>query len=419
MSFKCHDLCHGIFLTFRECAMNCLSRALISIAIGVVLSTVGSSDAVSQTLLDSYYPRTNVQAPPAMRPIIASRKYLAQGLNPTAAAQRSGPIFTLGFAYPDRLNLLFVGSEGNGGGQCAVIDSPLILWSGLLAPRPTVWTEGLICGDQGVPPPTGRSWAFADTFEFKAPVRRTTWDGGVFDASPLVQKRNGEGWLTTFWAYRLGLVESQLDWDAARLSTLAAFAGWPRYASKEEEFVLATLPAPYLEDEVVEYVNRLDFPAQPNGQYFYASRRVDKTALDAQSRWSRTGKSFLSGGYVSVCRFYGGKSGGPNTHFYSADDQECAALKQMPTLSYEGQPFAVNLPLPPKTAAQQVPGALRDCPAGSQPLFRLYNNAANSGGRFVSNHRYLTDRVDVNAAVAQGWVDEGHVMCVPNPPIQF
>ena len=398
--------------------MNLIFIIRSRLTIGIALSILGLSDAAGQTLLDSYYPRTNVSAPVLMRPVIAYRKYLAQGLTPTVAAQRSGPIFTLGFAYPDRLSLLFLGSEGNGGGQCAVIDSPLILWSGLLAPRPTVWTEGLICGDQGVPPPTGRSWAFADTFEFKAPVRRTTWDGGVFDASPLVHRRNGEGWLTMFWAYRLGLVESQLDWDAARLSSLAAFAGWPRYAGKDEEFVLATLPPPYIEDEVIEYVNRLDFLAQPSGQYFYASRSVDKSTLDASPRWSRTGKSFLSGGYVSACRFYGGKNGGPNTHFYSADAQECDALRREPTLSYEGQAFAVNLPLPPKSGSQQPLGALRDCPAASQPLFRVYNNAINSGGRFVSNHRYFTDRADVNVAVAQGWVDEGHVMCVPTPPFR-
>ena len=400
--------------------MNRLLFVRSGLAIGIVWSTLSASAVVGQTLLDPYYPRTNVSAPASMRPFVAYRKYLAQGLSPTVAAQRSGAYVVGSISLSARLNLVFLGSEGDGtnGGQCAFIDLPTTLWSGLVAPRPTVWVQGIFCGDQGLPPPTGARFTFADTFEFKAPVRRQAWDGGVFDASPMVQKRNGEGWLTMYWAYRMGLVESQIDWDASRLSTLAAFAGWPRYAGKDEEFVLATLPAPYIEDEVVEYVNRLDFPAQPGGQFFYAVRSVDKTALDALPRWSRTGKSFLSGGYVSVCRFYGGLNGGPNTHFYSADNQECDALRNVPTLSYEGQTFAVNLPLPAKTVAQQTPGALRDCPTASQPLFRAYNNAANSGGRFVSNHRYLTDRADVIAAVAQGWVDEGHVMCVPVPPFR-
>ena len=190
--------------------------------------------------------------------------------------------------------------------------------------------------------------------------------------------------------------------------------GWDYFPSSAYNFELAKLPLPRIEEEVTEYVNRTDFPNQPAGQYFYAVLAADKTLLDATANWSRTGKSFKSGGYVSVCRFYGGKNGGPNTHFYSADDKECAALKNIPALSYEGQTFAVNMPMPAKNAAQSVPGALRDCPIDSKPLYRVYNNASNSGGRFVSNHRYLTERADVSAAVAQGWVDEGHVMCVPN-----
>ena len=391
---------------------------LAIVIVTIVLSTLSVSDAVSQILLDPYYPRITVIQRAAMRPVVAYRKYLAEGLSPAVAAERSGAMASVALPIWGGVTLLFLASEGDRtqNGQCAFIDAPVAVWAGLFAPRPTVWVEWATCGDQGVPPPRGRAWAFADTFEFKAPVRRKAWDGGVFDASPMVQKRNGEDWLTTFWAYRMGLVESQIDWDAARLGTLAAFAGWPRYAGKDEEFVLAKLPAPYIEEEVVEYVNRLDFPAQPGGQFFYAVWSVDKTALDALPRWSRTGKSFLSGGYVSACRFYGGKNGGPNTHFYSADEQECAALRKEPTLSYEGQTFSINLPLPPKTAAQQAPGAPRDCPAASQPVFRVYNNAVNSGGRFVSNHRYFTDKADVSAAVAQGWVDEGHVMCAPLPP---
>jgi hypothetical protein len=72
------------------------------------------------------------------------------------------------------------------------------------------------------------------------------------------------------------------------------------------------------------------------------------------------------------------------------------------------------MPMPAKSPAEQIYGALRDCPIDSKPLYRLYNNASSSGGRFVSNHRYVTDRTDVAAAVAQGWRDEGHVMCVPD-----
>ena len=111
---------------------------------------------------------------------------------------------------------------------------------------------------------------------------------------------------------------------------------------------------------------------------------------------------------MSVCRFYGGKNGGPNTHFYSADDKECDGLKKIAFLDYEGQTFVVNMPLPGPVVNGDKP-----CPIDSKPLYRLYNNASSSNGKFVSNHRYTTSRVDVATFVARGWLDEGHVMCVP------
>ena len=117
--------------------------------------------------------------------------------------------------------------------------------------------------------------------------------------------------------------------------------------------------------------------------------------------WQRTGNTFESGGYVSACRFYGGKNGGPNTHFYSADDKECAALKAIPTLSYEEQTFAVNTPMAGSNADGSKP-----CPRASQPLYGLYNNASAPGKGDVSNHRYVTLRAEVKGAVAERWVDE-------------
>ena len=239
-----------------------------------------------------------------------------------------------------------------------------------------------------------------------APVRRTAIDGGQYDASPMQVRRNGAAWYTHFWGYRLGLVANESNFVDADRGKLPA--GWPIFPSSRNNFELATLPPPWVEDDVVEYVNRTDFPNQPGGQYFYAVRAEDKTLLDSVPAWQRSGKGFKSGGYVSACRFYGGKNGGPNTHFYSADHKECAALKAIPQLGYEGQTFAVNVPLPGSNADGTKP-----CPIDSKPLYRVYNNASMSNGRFVSNHRYLTEKADVTAVVAQGWVDEGQVMCVP------
>jgi hypothetical protein len=67
--------------------------------------------------------------------------------------------------------------------------------------------------------------------------------------------------------------------------------------------------------------------------------------------WRRTGKSFFHGGFVQVRRFYGSVSPGPNSHFYTASDVECNALKALPVkpmpadrqhLNYEG--IAVCVP---------------------------------------------------------------------------
>ena len=153
--------------------MNLSLLVRSSLAIGLVLSTLSLSDAVGQTLLDPYYPRpTSVSTPVLMRPVVAYRKYLAQGLSLTVAAQRSGAYAVRQLPVSGRLDLLFLGGEGEGGfdGQCAFIDAPATIWSGLVAPRPTVWVQQIICGpDQTIPPPPGRAWEFADTFEFKAP----------------------------------------------------------------------------------------------------------------------------------------------------------------------------------------------------------------------------------------------------------
>ena len=247
-----------------------------------------------------------------------------------------------------------------------------------------------------------------EIYTYGAPIRRLTIDGGQYDASPMTLQRNGVPWMSYFWAYRIGLVAAKSDWDgvnAAKVPELVNFFSLP---SPANNFELLALPPPRIEDDVVEYVNRNDFPKQPGGQFFYAVRAEDKALLDSVPNWARTGGSFKSGGYVSVCRFYGGKNGGPNTHFYSADDKECAALKSVPQLSYEGQTFAVNMPMPGGNADGTKP-----CPIDSKPLYRLYNNASYSNGRYVSNHRYTTDHNEVALAVREGWADEGQVMCVP------
>ena len=251
-------------------------------------------------------------------------------------------------------------------------------------------------------------WYFDERYVFQSPIRRKATDGSQYDASPMVITRNGVPWMTYYWGYRLRLVASASNWLDSNLARVPALSNWPTLPNARDNFELAKLPPPFVEGDVVEYVNKRDFPKQPGGQYFYAAAVSDQVALGAIPAWERTGRSFKSGGYVSVCRFYGGLNGGPNTHFYSADDQECEQLKRIPLLSYEGQTFAVNVPLP-----EPAINGTKPCPIGSKALYRVDNNASTSNGRYVSNHRYLTERADVNVAVADGWLDEGQVMCVP------
>jgi len=269
------------------------------------------------------------------------------------------------------------------------------------------------CSDLSLGPAAANSWDIRDTITFSPPERRKAMDGSEFDASRMHITRNGTPWMAYYWGYRLGLVENSVEWSVDGLRVAPELGNWPDLPSATQEYSLASLPPPWIEEDVVEYVNTIAFPRQPDGQYFYAVRSEDKMLLDSINTWRRTGNTFKSGGYVSVCRFYGGSNGGPNTHFYSASDGECAALKERSFLTYEGQTFAVNMPMPPKNAAQSAPGALRDCPVGTKPLFRLYNNASASAGGFVSNHRYTTEQSDVAKFIAKGWLNEGHVMCVP------
>ncbi len=397
----------------------------LAVFFALSLVSMFASVAVAQEALDDYYllrrPRT------AFPDVFLATK---RNLRPGVALDTIPKAFPYAIGQPigARLDYRYLYVEGlaYGNEQCKFIDLPPVIWTGLVAPRPTTWTEGGSCpgDDIGLPLPIFGVWTFADTFTFNAPVRRKTFDGQEFDASPMVQTRNGEPWLTLYWGRNLGLVESQHDWNPARLTTLRAFAGWPGYASKEYEFMLVTLPLPVVEGTVTEYLNTRDFPNAPGGVYFYASTDIDRRIFDsgAVKNWSRTGKSFRSGGYVAVCRFYGSVSPGPNSHFYTASASECNQLKSLqvatlpndkPQLNYEGRVFFANVPIAPVTVGQTP-----TCGRGSLPLYRAYNGAQTASGprNFDGNHRFTTSRADIAAVIALGWLDEGVVMCVPEEP---
>ena len=95
---------------------------------------------------------------------------------------------------------------------------------------------------------------------------------------------------------------------------------------------------------------------------------------------------------MPVCRFFSTAFGLKSSHFYTPFAPECAIVKQNPNWQFEAAVFAVVLP-----------DADGNCPSGTAPLYRLYNNGM--GG--APNHRYTTDPSVFNTMRALGWMPEG------------
>ena len=138
--------------------------------------------------------------------------------------------------------------------------------------------------------------------------------------------------------------------------------------------------------------------------YFRTAVVAEANAIDAGAAgpgWQRTGLNFTASGPGSgsgndVCRFYNPVA---NTHFYTADPDECAQVKKDPGWRYEELSFRIQLPV----------GGI--CPAGTKPVYRTYND------RFAfndSNHRFMTTLATYNDMIAQTWRGEGIVMCALN-----
>ena len=140
------------------------------------------------------------------------------------------------------------------------------------------------------------------------------------------------------------------------------------------------------------------------------------TAFDAEKRsvetggagpgWQMTGQFITVGGDSPVCRFYGnrninpatGQPFGPNSHFYTIEPAECAAVRLDPGWTFEsGDVFSMI----------QVTGP-GECPEDTRPVRRVYNNRAAQND---SNHRYLTSQALYQQMINSGWRGEGVVFC--------
>jgi hypothetical protein len=147
--------------------------------------------------------------------------------------------------------------------------------------------------------------------------------------------------------------------------------------------------------------------------YFITSDAGEIEALDSKTLrgWGRTGQVFFaptaSASAQPVCRYYGLPAAGLASHFYSASVQECNALAQnYPTSWVKETDTAFFIDLPDV--------ATGTCRAGSIPVWRLWNDRADS------NHRYTTNANVRAAMLAQGYVAEGYgplavAMCAVAP----
>jgi|GEM_PF-4895325 len=255
---------------------------------------------------------------------------------------------------------------------------------------------------------TGASASFTangttDRYTLGTISRRTTLDGSEYESLAVTVERNGVLWLTHHLGYRLGRVAGQT----------AAIVP----AADQERYDLVSLPEPIVEGMVTEYIYRPVVPNSPWGHFFYAASEAERTLLDGNDDWMRSGREFKSGGYLPVCRFfYRPPNGGPATHFYTAKADECERFKTTPGFSYEGTPFRASLPRP--QADGQAANDPARCPEKTVALWRYFNQPTNAA--VAPNHRYLLTSEVGNSMTRPGqpkqsqpWVAEGIALCVP------
>lgn len=136
--------------------------------------------------------------------------------------------------------------------------------------------------------------------------------------------------------------------------------------------------------------------------YFITAIAAEIAALDSGTfpGWQRTGLSFnvyaTSGapaGAATVYRFFSTSFAPKSSHFYTANPAEHDALLHNPNWQVEGPVFAVVMPTAGGT-----------CPAGTLPVYRLYNNGQGA----APNHRFTTDMTVRDSMLAQkAWIPEG------------
>jgi len=153
---------------------------------------------------------------------------------------------------------------------------------------------------------------------------------------------------------------------------------------------------------VVEYYNA-------TLKHFFITAYSDEAAMLDQGTvvkgWTRTGVTWNAWANpgddpnaVPVCRFFGTPGRGPNSHFYTADANECALVKQNPGWTFEAIAFYIEVP---------NNGACAN--AATTPVYRSFYPGADVS---QSNHRFLSD-LTMFERMAPSSILEGAVMCSP------
>jgi hypothetical protein len=138
--------------------------------------------------------------------------------------------------------------------------------------------------------------------------------------------------------------------------------------------------------------------------YFVTALPDEIAALDGGAFggvWTRTGQQFnvyaLEGAPASsstVSRFFGTMFDPKSSHVYTANEAEYDALVSGAIAGWQLEGPVFSAPLPAHNGK---------CPAGTIPVYRLYNNGM--GG--APNHRLITDANEFAQMLADGWIPEG------------
>ncbi|CAK0765215.1 hypothetical protein CCP4SC76_4290001 [Gammaproteobacteria bacterium] len=156
----------------------------------------------------------------------------------------------------------------------------------------------------------------------------------------------------------------------------------------------------------------------PSLQHYFLTAFLEEEAMLAEKGpewgWYLTGRSFRVSsipmpGLVPVCRFYGtdayradGSRIGLNTHFFTANPEECESLKTgWQSLASDGRYYpAWTLE---SIAFYVSPVTSEGCPRGTMPVYRAYDETD-------PRYRYATD--DYLLDVVMNWFVEGTAWCV-------